>query len=44
MVSEYKDYQLYYNKLTEELINFCIKNNIEYHIKEKTYKPVIVKV
>mgnify|MGYP001550469207 CR=1 FL=1 len=38
MVSDYNNYQLYYNELTEKVINFCINNNIEYHIKEKTYK------
>jgi DNA repair photolyase len=35
-VSKYKDYKEYYNELSDKVINFCKKNNIEYHIKRKT--------
>jgi len=38
MVSEYKDFQLFYNKLTHETIEFCQENNISWHIKNGTYK------
>jgi len=36
LVSQYKNYKQYYNELSDKVINFCKKNNIEYHIKEKT--------
>lgn len=35
-VSEYKEYKEYYNNLANKVIDFCNKNNIEYHIKNKT--------
>lgn len=35
-VTKYETYQNYYNNLSYEVIEFCKKNNIEYHIKEKT--------
>lgn len=35
-VSEYKDYKKYYNELAYKVIDFCKRNNIEYHIKNKT--------
>lgn len=35
-VSEYKDYKKYYNELAYKVIDFCERNNIEYHIKNKT--------
>ena len=35
-VREYKNYREYYNLKAEEVINFCEKNNIDYHIKDKT--------
>lgn len=35
-VSEYKDYQRFYNETTETVAEFCKKNNIELYIKEKT--------
>lgn len=35
-VTEYKGYQEYYNRLTYKTIEFCEKNNIEYHIKDGT--------
>lgn len=38
LVSNYKDFQQYYNKLTEKVMNFCIKNGIAYHIKAGTYR------
>ena len=37
-VSQFKEYQNFYNELAEETIKFCDLNNIEYHIKEKTIK------
>lgn len=36
MVSDYKDYKNYYNNLVDNVIDFCQKNNIEYHIKNGT--------
>ena len=39
-VSEYKEYKKYYNDLANKVINFCQKNNIEYHIKNKTITPL----
>lgn len=38
LVSEYKDYQKFYNEQTKLVIDFCKKNNIKYHIKKGTYK------
>ena len=38
LVTQYKNFQQYYNILTETLITFCEKNNIKYHIKSGTYK------
>ena len=35
-VSEYKDYKKFYNNMANKVIEFCNKNNIEYHIKNKT--------
>ena len=35
-VSQYKDYKEYYNKLAYKVIEFCEKNQIEYHIKNGT--------
>lgn len=35
-VSEYKPYKQFYNDVAEEVIKFCNKHNIIYHIKEKT--------
>ena len=40
-VSEYKDYKQYYNNLAQQVIDFCEKNNIEYHIKNKTITETI---
>lgn len=37
-VSEYKDFQSYYNELTEKVISFCERNGLDYHIKDGTYK------
>lgn len=36
-VSEYKDYQSYYNSLSDQVIEYCRKNNKDYHIKNGTY-------
>jgi len=38
LVTQYNDYQKYYNHLTEQVIAFCQTNNISYHIKSGTYK------
>lgn len=35
-VSCYKGYKEYYNRCAEKVIEFCKKNNIDYHIKNKT--------
>lgn len=37
-VTLYQGYQNYYNKLSEHVIEFCNLNNINYHIKDGTYK------
>lgn len=34
--TKYEDHKEYYNKLSYELIDFCDKNNIKYHIKKGT--------
>lgn len=36
LVSQYKDYKKYYNELARKTIEFCEKNNIQCHIKDKT--------
>lgn len=36
VVSKYKNVKEYYNYLSNEVINFCNKRNIEYHIKNGT--------
>ena len=36
-VREFKDYQEFYNKASEKVIDYCKKTNKEYHIKEGTY-------
>lgn len=38
-VSEFKDYKKFYNNMANKVIEFCNKNNIEYHIKNKTITP-----
>jgi len=35
-VSAYKDYKNYFNKLAQEVVNFCEDNKKEYHIKDGT--------
>ena len=35
-VSSYKGHKDFYNKKAEEVINFCKKRGIQYHIKDKT--------
>ena len=35
-VSEFKNHKEYYNQCAEKVIHFCVKNNIEYHIKKGT--------
>ncbi|KNF08523.1 DNA repair photolyase [Gottschalkia purinilytica] len=37
-VSEYKNYQDFYNNLVEKVIEYCEKTNKKYHIKDGTYK------
>ncbi|ADQ06466.1 Radical SAM domain protein [Caldicellulosiruptor hydrothermalis 108] len=36
-VHEYKEYQKFYNEMSEKIINYCLKNNKEFHIKDGTY-------
>lgn len=36
MVSAYKNYKEFFNKLAQQTIDFCEENNIAYHIKEGT--------
>lgn len=35
-VSEYKDYKKYFNELAQQVIDFCISRNKQYHIKTGT--------
>ena len=35
-VSQYKDYKRFYNNCANIVIDYCNKNKIDYHIKEKT--------
>lgn len=37
-VTEFKNYQKFYNTLCEKVINYCISTGKEYHIKDGTYK------
>jgi DNA repair photolyase len=37
-VTEYKTFQTFYNSLVDEVIAFCSKYKIEYHIKDGTFK------
>ena len=39
-VSDFKNYQLFYNQLASQTVEFCKSNNIDYHIKEKTVKVI----
>jgi len=36
-VAKYQDYQQYYNESADKVIEVCHMNNIDYHIKAKTY-------
>jgi len=36
MVTKYKDRINYYNKLSDQIINFCLDHEIDYHIKNGT--------
>ncbi len=36
LITKYPDYKQFYNELAAKVIEFCEKNNIEYHIKNKT--------
>jgi len=35
-ISKYKDYKNFYNECAKKVIKFCEKNQIKYHIKDKT--------
>lgn len=35
-ISKFKDCKLFYNNLSQQVIDFCKKNNIDYHIKKGT--------
>jgi len=39
-VREYKEYQEFYNNLSDIVVDYCIKNSKEYHIKNGTYKEI----
>jgi len=39
LVSQYKDAKGYFNSLSEMVIEFCLKRNIEYYIKKGTQTP-----
>jgi DNA repair photolyase len=36
LITKYKDYKVFYNELSETVINFCEENGIDYHIKDGT--------
>lgn len=36
LVSQYPNFREFYNKLSLQVIDFCEKNRIDYHIKEGT--------
>lgn len=36
IISEYKEHKAFYNEESKKVIDFCIKNNIAYHIKTGT--------
>lgn len=38
LVTDYKKYKTFYNKLSQETIDFCKKNNIKYYIKKGTIR------
>ncbi len=40
VVSQYKEYQKFYNECAEIVTKFCINKNIDYHIKNKTVKEI----
>lgn len=40
-VSEYKDYKKYFNELAQQVIDFCISRNKQYHIKTGTITETI---
>lgn len=42
LVSEYKDYQNFYNEQVRIVKSFCRRNHIKYHIKNGTYKKIVV--
>jgi hypothetical protein len=35
-VTEYKEHREYYNELAQQIIAFCMQNEIKYHIKDGT--------
>lgn len=37
LVTQYKNHKEFYNNLCNQFIDFCLKNNINYHIKKGTY-------
>jgi hypothetical protein len=37
MVTSYNEKEVFYNDLTKTVVDFCIKNSKQYHIKEGTY-------
>ena len=36
VVSEYKEFKTFYNECTKEVIDFCEKRKLAYHIKKRT--------
>lgn len=45
LVSDYKNAKEFYNQCSIQVVNFCRKNHIKYHIKDGTYtgKPSLIK-
>lgn len=39
-VTQYKNYQIFYNQLVNQVKYFCENNSIEYYIKHGTYKSI----
>jgi DNA repair photolyase len=42
-VTQYKEHLNFYNQTASDVIRFCVKNKIEYHIKKKTITNNLIK-
>jgi DNA repair photolyase len=41
LVTQYKGYQEFYNRLSQKVTDYCVSNNKEYYIKDGTYKEAV---